>query len=56
MAPDPDFAFVEGPCCPTLDFAIVFWIMFKFYTLLTSQFCISVVRLDIQQRKKTGMA
>jgi hypothetical protein len=24
MAPDPTFAFVEGPCCPTLDFVIAF--------------------------------
>ena len=24
MAPDPAFAFVEGPCCPTLDFVCVF--------------------------------
>jgi hypothetical protein len=23
-APDPTFAFVEGPCCPTLDFVIAF--------------------------------
>jgi uncharacterized membrane protein len=27
MAPDPTFAFVGGPWCPTLDFAIAFWIM-----------------------------
>jgi hypothetical protein len=38
--PDPTFAFVGGPCCPTLDFAIAFWIMTAFYTLLTSLFCI----------------
>jgi hypothetical protein len=23
-APDPTFAFVKGPCCPTLDFVIAF--------------------------------
>jgi hypothetical protein len=39
-APDPTFAFVGGPCCPTLDFVIAFWIMITFYTLLTSLFCI----------------
>ena len=27
MALDPTFAFVGGPCCPTLDLVIVFWIM-----------------------------
>ena len=27
MAPGPTFAFVGGPCCPTLDFVIAFWIM-----------------------------
>jgi hypothetical protein len=27
MAPDPTFAFVGGPWCPTLDFVIAFWIM-----------------------------
>jgi hypothetical protein len=40
-APDPTFAFVGGPCCPTLDFVIAFRIMIAFYTLLTSLFCIS---------------
>jgi hypothetical protein len=25
--PDSTFAFVGGPCCPTLDFVIAFWIM-----------------------------
>jgi hypothetical protein len=25
-APDPTFAFVGGPCCPTLNFVIAFWI------------------------------
>jgi hypothetical protein len=25
-APDPTFSFVGGPCCPTLDFVIAFWI------------------------------
>jgi hypothetical protein len=34
-APDPTFAFVGSPCCPTLDF-----VMITFYTLLTSLFCI----------------
>jgi hypothetical protein len=29
-APDPTFAFVRGLCCPTLDFAIAFWIMINF--------------------------
>jgi hypothetical protein len=27
MVPDPTFAFVGGPWCPTLDFVIAFWIM-----------------------------
>jgi hypothetical protein len=40
MPPDLTFAFVGGRCCPTLDFVIAFWIMIKFYTLLTSLFCI----------------
>jgi hypothetical protein len=38
---DPTFAFVGGPCCPTLDFVIAFWTMVTFYTLLTLLFCIS---------------
>jgi hypothetical protein len=25
-APDHTFAFVGGPCCPTLDFLFAFWI------------------------------
>jgi hypothetical protein len=29
--PDPTFAFVGGPCCPTLDFVIVVWIMITCY-------------------------
>jgi hypothetical protein len=29
-APDPTFTFVEGPCRPTLDFVIAFWIMIAF--------------------------
>jgi hypothetical protein len=29
-APDPTFAFVEGPCCPTLDFVIAFWLRLRF--------------------------
>jgi hypothetical protein len=37
--PDPYFAFVGGPCCPTLDFVITCWIMITFYTLLTS-YCV----------------
>jgi hypothetical protein len=35
-APYPTFAFFGGPCCPTLDFVIAFWIMIAIYTLLTS--------------------
>jgi hypothetical protein len=38
--PDSTFAFVEGLCCPTLDFVIALWITIAFYTLLTSLFCI----------------
>ena len=38
MAPDPAFAFVEGPCCPTLDFVCVFWTMVTFNTLLLRHF------------------
>jgi hypothetical protein len=37
-APDPTFAFVGGPCCPTLDFCLSDYDCF--YTLLTSLFCI----------------
>jgi hypothetical protein len=40
-APDPTFAFVGGPYCPTLDFVIAFWTMVTFYTLLTSLYCIT---------------
>jgi hypothetical protein len=40
MATDPTLAFVGGPCCPTVDLVIVFWIVIAFYTLLTSLFCI----------------
>jgi hypothetical protein len=43
--PDPTFAFVGGPCCPTLDFVIAFWIMIALYTLLTSLFCI--IEIDV---------
>jgi hypothetical protein len=39
-APDPIFAFVGGPWCPTFDFVIALWIMIAFYTLLTLLFCI----------------
>jgi hypothetical protein len=39
-APDPTFAFVGGPCCPTLYFVIAFWITIALYTLLTLIFCI----------------
>jgi hypothetical protein len=35
MALDPTFAFVEGPCCPTLNFVFSFWIMITFDMLLT---------------------
>jgi hypothetical protein len=40
--PDSTFAFIGGPCCPTLDFVIVFWIMITFYILWASLFCISL--------------
>jgi hypothetical protein len=46
-APDPTFAFVGGPCCPTLDFVIAVWIMIKFYTWLTLLFCILVAAMCI---------
>jgi hypothetical protein len=36
------FAFVGGPCCPTLDFVIAFWTMISFYALLTRLFCITM--------------
>ena len=37
MAPDPAFAFVGGPCCPTLDFVYMFFgTMITFNTLFTS--------------------
>jgi hypothetical protein len=38
-APDPTFAFVEGLCCPALEFLFAFWIMITYYTMLTSLFC-----------------
>ena len=38
MAPDPAFAFVEGPCCPILDFVCVFWTVITFTTLLLRHF------------------
>ena len=38
MTPDPSFAFVEGSCCPTLDFVCVFWTMITFNTLLLRHF------------------
>ena len=38
MAPDPAFAFVEGPCCPTLDFVCVIWTTITFDTLLLRHF------------------
>jgi hypothetical protein len=43
VASDPTFAFVEGPCFPTLDFVTAFWIMIAFYTLLTSLFCMYIL-------------
>jgi hypothetical protein len=47
-APDPIFAFVGGPCCPTLHFVFSIRIMIMFYTLLTSLFCIyrNIVELN----------
>jgi hypothetical protein len=42
MAPDPAPAFVGGPCCPTLGFVIVLWIMLTFHTLLSSNFVFQV--------------
>jgi hypothetical protein len=39
VAPDSNFAFIGGPCCPTLDFVFVVWIRSTFYTLLTLLFC-----------------
>jgi hypothetical protein len=44
--PDPTFAFVGGPCYPTLHFVIAFWIMIAFSTLLTSLFCIAHFDFD----------
>ena len=38
MAPDPAFAFVEGSCCPALDFVCGFWTMITFDTLLLRHF------------------
>jgi hypothetical protein len=35
MAPDPTFASVRGPYCPTLDYLYVFMIMITFNILLT---------------------
>jgi hypothetical protein len=35
-------AFVGGPCCPTIDFVIIFRIMSTFYILLSSLFCIVI--------------
>ena len=38
MALNPALVFVEGPCCPTLDFVCVFWTMITFNTLLLRHF------------------
>ena len=35
MAPDPTFAFVGGPCCPTLDLVIAIWIMIYVLHIVT---------------------
>jgi hypothetical protein len=40
---DPTFAFVGGPCSPTLDFVFAFWSMITFDRLLTSLFYIVIV-------------
>jgi hypothetical protein len=52
VEPDPTFAFVGGPCFPTLEFVIVFWIMITFYTLLTSLFCISKTKHTVSYMLK----
>jgi hypothetical protein len=53
--PDPTFAFVGGPCCPTLDFVIAFWTMVSFYTLLTSLFCIcQICRAMVENDSKNS--
>jgi hypothetical protein len=53
VTPDPTFAFVGGPCCPTLDFVFAFCITITFYTLLTSLFCIldTIVCIQIHMPK-----
>jgi hypothetical protein len=45
-APDPTFAFVGGPCCPTLGFVIALRIMIAFYTLLASLHVFRVITLQ----------
>ena len=40
MLTPPRHPILGGPCCPTLDFVIAFWIVIAFYKLLTSLFCI----------------
>jgi hypothetical protein len=45
MAPDPTFAFVGGPWCPTLDFVIAFWIMI--YVSHIVNFTILYLNFDI---------
>jgi hypothetical protein len=43
-APNPTVAFVGGPCCPTLDFVVAFWIMIAFYTLTSLFSTINTLR------------
>jgi hypothetical protein len=52
MAPDPNFAFVGGLCCLTLDFVFAIWILITFYTLLTSLFCIYTRSIVTGLRRK----
>jgi hypothetical protein len=42
MASDPTSHFLVVPCCPTLDFVYVFWIMTTFDILLTLPFLLVV--------------
>jgi hypothetical protein len=46
MAPDPNFAFVGGPCCPIFDFVIAFWIMIYVLRIVNFAFLYSITLLQ----------
>jgi hypothetical protein len=41
VAPDPTFTFIGGPCCPTFEAVIAFWIMITFHIVnFTILYCV----------------